>query len=123
MAAFILLLLLLPLPPPALALPEGPGCRLRCVGPAGVPLVPGVPGCRGGAAGACVGHCESSAAPSPRAVLAASRHLQTSRGRCCTMAQASKVLVTLRCPGRARRRFRTVSARSCRCDLCRLGRY
>ncbi|XP_062467270.1 glycoprotein hormone alpha-2 [Pezoporus occidentalis] len=117
MAAFLLLLLLL-LPPPAPALSEGPGCRLRWV-----PLVPGVPGCRGGAAGACVGHCESSAVPSPGAVLAASRHLQTSRGRCCTMARAHKVLVTLRCPGRSRRRLQTVSARSCRCDMCRQARY
>ncbi|XP_068024160.1 glycoprotein hormone alpha-2 [Melanerpes formicivorus] len=112
----LLLLLLLLLPPPARPQPEPPSCRLRWV-------QVGARGCRGGAAAACVGHCESSSFPSPHAVMAAARRPLTSRARCCTMAQATKVHVTLRCPGGVRRRLPTVSAASCRCDLCRLSRY
>ncbi|XP_074915526.1 glycoprotein hormone alpha-2 [Buteo buteo] len=118
MAAFLLLLLLLLLPP---VLPDRPppACRLQWV-----QVGPGASGCRGGAAAAaCVGHCESSAFPSPHAIMAASRRPRTSRARCCTIARVHKVWVTLRCPGGSRRRLQTVSAGACRCDMCRLSRY
>ncbi|XP_049648623.1 glycoprotein hormone alpha-2 [Accipiter gentilis] len=51
------------------------------------------------------------------------RRPRTSHARCCTIARAHKVWVTLRCPGGSRRRLQTVSAGACRCDMCRLSRY
>ncbi|XP_053908485.1 glycoprotein hormone alpha-2 [Cuculus canorus] len=112
MAALSLLvpLLLLLLPP---VRPEGPGCRLRWV-----QVGPGAGGCRGGSAGACVGHCESSAVPSPHG---APRPL-SARAQCCAMAAVRRVRVTLQCPG-GPRRLRTLSAASCRCDACTFARY
>ncbi|XP_054664351.1 glycoprotein hormone alpha-2 [Grus americana] len=113
----LLLLLLLLLPPPALPDRPAPACRLQWV-----QVGSGAGGCRGGGAAACVGHCESGAFPSPHAIMAASRHPRTSLAQCCTIARAHKVWVTLHCPG-GPRRLPTVSARACRCDMCRLSRY
>ncbi|XP_064593174.1 glycoprotein hormone alpha-2 [Zonotrichia leucophrys gambelii] len=118
----LLIFLILPLPPPAATETPGPGCRLRRVP---LPLPRGAERCRSGGVawlGACAGHCESSAGPAPLALLEAGGRSLLAQARCCTMEHVTRVQLTLRCPGGSRR-LRTVSATSCRCDLCRGGRY
>ncbi|XP_039909770.1 glycoprotein hormone alpha-2 [Hirundo rustica] len=121
-ARTVFLLLLLPALPPATPDTPGPDCRLRWVP---VPLPRGAGRCRTRdvtSLGACAGHCESRAGPAPRALLDAGGRPLLAEARCCTMEHVTRVQVTLRCPG-GTRRLRTVSAGSCRCDMCRLGRY
>ncbi|XP_048884605.1 membrane-anchored junction protein-like isoform X2 [Brienomyrus brachyistius] len=75
---------------------------------------------------ACVGHCESSAFPSRYAVLVASNftHNITSASRCCAISKDTKVKVRLDCPhGRHHDDIEILSARACRCDMCRKSRY
>ncbi|KAJ8255074.1 hypothetical protein GJAV_G00200640 [Gymnothorax javanicus] len=75
---------------------------------------------------ACVGYCESSAFPSRYSVLVASNftHNITSASRCCTISRTTKVKVRLDCPlGHHRDDIEILSARACRCDMCRRSRY
>ncbi|XP_035265340.1 glycoprotein hormone alpha-2 [Anguilla anguilla] len=75
---------------------------------------------------ACVGYCESSAFPSRYSVLAASNftHNITSASRCCTISKDTKVKVRLDCPrGRRHDNIEILTARACRCDMCRKSRY
>ncbi|XP_019711586.1 glycoprotein hormone alpha-2 isoform X1 [Hippocampus comes] len=83
--------------------------------------------CRGThLAHACVGYCESSAFPSRYSVLVASNftHNITSASRCCTIAKEAKVKVRLECPGgRHHDELEILTAKACRCDMCRTSRY
>ncbi|XP_028850508.1 glycoprotein hormone alpha-2 [Denticeps clupeoides] len=83
--------------------------------------------CRGThVAFACVGYCESSAFPSRYSVLLASNftHNVTSASRCCTISKDAKVKVRLDCPrGRRHDDIEILTARACRCDMCRKSRY
>lgn len=97
---------------------------------------------------ACVGYCESSAFPSRYAVLVASNftHNITSASRCCTISRDAKVRdpgrgggesgpvsqpyvslqvkVRLDCPrGRHHDEIEILTAKACRCDMCRKSRY
>ncbi|KAF6715863.1 Glycoprotein hormone alpha-2 [Oryzias melastigma] len=75
---------------------------------------------------ACVGYCESSAFPSRYSVLVASNftHNITSASRCCTISKDAKVKVRLDCPrGRHHDEIEILTARACRCDMCRKSRY
>ncbi|KPP57235.1 glycoprotein hormone alpha-2-like [Scleropages formosus] len=75
---------------------------------------------------ACVGYCESSAFPSRYSVLVASNftHNITSASRCCTISKDTKVKVRLDCPrGRHHDDIEILTARACRCDMCRKARY
>ncbi|RVE60580.1 hypothetical protein OJAV_G00182480 [Oryzias javanicus] len=102
---------------------------------------------------ACVGYCESSAFPSRYSVLVASNftHNITSASRCCTISKDAKVRkgrgaedpsyleasvmfcssslppqvkVRLDCPrGRHHDEIEILTARACRCDMCRKSRY
>uniref|UniRef100_A0A3Q0QT34 Glycoprotein hormones alpha chain n=1 Tax=Amphilophus citrinellus TaxID=61819 RepID=A0A3Q0QT34_AMPCI len=75
---------------------------------------------------ACVGYCESSAFPSRYSVLAASNftHNITSASRCCTISKDAKVKVRLDCPqGRHHDEIEILTAKACRCDMCRKSRY
>ncbi|XP_038643398.1 glycoprotein hormone alpha-2 [Scyliorhinus canicula] len=73
---------------------------------------------------ACVGYCESSAFPSKYSVLKASgfKHNITSVSQCCTISKMQKVRVRLSC-GNRREEIEIFTAKSCRCDMCRLSRY
>ncbi|XP_078064637.1 glycoprotein hormone alpha-2, partial [Mustelus asterias] len=73
---------------------------------------------------ACVGYCESSAFPSKYSVLTASgfKHNITSVSQCCTIRKMQKVRVRLFC-GPRREEIEIFTAKSCRCDMCRLSRY
>ncbi|KAL7375886.1 hypothetical protein ABVT39_026038 [Epinephelus coioides] len=75
---------------------------------------------------ACVGYCESSAFPSRYSVLVASNftHNITSASRCCTISKEAKVKVRLDCPrGRHHDEIEILTAKACRCDMCRKSRY
>ncbi|XP_038586567.1 glycoprotein hormone alpha-2 [Micropterus salmoides] len=75
---------------------------------------------------ACVGYCESSAFPSRYSVLVASNftHNITSTSRCCTISKDAKVKVRLDCPrGRHHDELEILTAKACRCDMCRKSRY
>ncbi|KAG9346464.1 hypothetical protein JZ751_006775 [Albula glossodonta] len=75
---------------------------------------------------ACVGYCESSAFPSRYSVLVASNftHNITSASRCCTISSDTKIKVRLDCPrGRHHNDIEILTARACRCDMCRKSRY
>ncbi|XP_008434137.1 glycoprotein hormone alpha-2 [Poecilia reticulata] len=75
---------------------------------------------------ACVGYCESSAFPSRYSVLVASNftHNITSTSRCCTISKDAKVKVRLDCPrGRHYDEIEILTAKACRCDMCRKSRY
>ncbi|KAL0969918.1 hypothetical protein UPYG_G00234510 [Umbra pygmaea] len=75
---------------------------------------------------ACVGYCESSAFPSRYSVLVASNftHNITSASRCCTISKDAKIKVRLDCPrGRHHDDIEILTARACRCDMCRKSRY
>ncbi|KAG8006239.1 Glycoprotein hormone alpha-2 [Nibea albiflora] len=75
---------------------------------------------------ACVGYCESSAFPSRYSVLVASNftHNITSASRCCTISKDAKVKVRLDCPrGRHHDEIEILTAKACRCDMCRKSRY
>uniref|UniRef100_A0A674PQM3 Glycoprotein hormones alpha chain n=1 Tax=Takifugu rubripes TaxID=31033 RepID=A0A674PQM3_TAKRU len=75
---------------------------------------------------ACVGYCESSAFPSRYSVLVASNftHNITSASRCCTISRDAKVKVRLDCPrGRHHDEIEILTAKACRCDMCRRSRY
>ncbi|XP_034020528.1 glycoprotein hormone alpha-2 [Thalassophryne amazonica] len=75
---------------------------------------------------ACVGYCESSAFPSRYSVLVASNftHNITSASRCCTITKDTKVKVRLDCPrGHHHDDIEILTARACRCDMCRKSRY
>ncbi|XP_042367912.1 glycoprotein hormone alpha-2 [Plectropomus leopardus] len=75
---------------------------------------------------ACVGYCESSAFPSRYSVLVASNftHNITSASRCCTISKEAKVKVRLDCPrGRHHDEIEILTAKVCRCDMCRKSRY
>ncbi|TNM93561.1 hypothetical protein fugu_001737 [Takifugu bimaculatus] len=75
---------------------------------------------------ACVGYCESSAFPSRYSVLVASNftHNITSASRCCTISRDAKVKVRLDCPrGRHHDEMEILTAKACRCDMCRRSRY
>lgn len=99
---------------------------------------------------ACVGYCESSAFPSRYSVLVASNftHNITSTSRCCTITRDAKVRervgvcvcsgyglvsprdlslqvkVRLDCPrGRTHDEIEILTAKACRCDMCRKSRY
>uniref|UniRef100_A0A8C5E768 Glycoprotein hormone alpha-2 n=2 Tax=Gouania willdenowi TaxID=441366 RepID=A0A8C5E768_GOUWI len=75
---------------------------------------------------ACVGYCESSAFPSRYSVLVASNftHNITSASRCCTISKEAKVKVRLDCPqGRHHNEIEILTAKACRCDMCRKSRY
>ncbi|XP_030635080.1 glycoprotein hormone alpha-2 [Chanos chanos] len=75
---------------------------------------------------ACVGYCESSAFPSRYSVLVASNftHNITSVSRCCTISKDAKVKVRLTCPRRHHHEeIEILTARACRCDMCRKSRY
>ncbi|XP_034413681.1 glycoprotein hormone alpha-2 [Cyclopterus lumpus] len=75
---------------------------------------------------ACVGYCESSAFPSRYSVLVASNftHNITSASRCCTISRDAKVKVRLDCPrGRHHDEIEILTAKACRCDMCRKSRY
>lgn len=99
---------------------------------------------------ACVGYCESSAFPSRYSVLVASNftHNITSASRCCTISRDAKVRepdaaggawesgpvsqryvslqvkVRLDCPrGRHHDEIEILTAKACRCDMCRKSRY
>ncbi|XP_033992435.1 glycoprotein hormone alpha-2, partial [Trematomus bernacchii] len=75
---------------------------------------------------ACVGYCESSAFPSRYSVLVASNftHNITSASRCCTISKDAKVKVRLDCPrGRHHEEIEILTAKACRCDMCRKSRY
>ncbi|CAI5668529.1 unnamed protein product [Oreochromis niloticus] len=75
---------------------------------------------------ACVGYCESSAFPSRYSVLVASNftHNITSTSRCCTISKDAKVKVRLDCPqGRHHDEIEILTAKACRCDMCRKSRY
>uniref|UniRef100_A0A3B5BAQ9 Glycoprotein hormones alpha chain n=1 Tax=Stegastes partitus TaxID=144197 RepID=A0A3B5BAQ9_9TELE len=75
---------------------------------------------------ACVGYCESSAFPSRYSVLVASNftHNITSVSRCCTISKDAKVKVRLDCPrGRHHDEIEILTAKACRCDMCRKSRY
>ncbi|XP_077355427.1 glycoprotein hormone alpha-2-like isoform X3 [Festucalex cinctus] len=103
----------------------GPGCHLH---PFNVSIRSDRRGtCRGShLAHACVGYCESSAFPSRYSVLLASNftHNVTSAARCCTIAKEAKVKVRLECPGGRRHdELEILTAKACRCDMCRTSRY
>ncbi|KAF3697644.1 Glycoprotein hormone alpha-2 [Channa argus] len=75
---------------------------------------------------ACVGYCESSAFPSRYSVLVASNftHNITSASQCCTISKDAKVKVRLDCPlGRHHDEIEILTAKACRCDMCRKSRY
>lgn len=97
---------------------------------------------------ACVGYCESSAFPSRYSVLLASNftHNITSASRCCTISRdakvrvcgggggrpvwshrvnvSSQVKVRLDCPrSRHYDEMEILTAKACRCDMCRKSRY
>lgn len=98
---------------------------------------------------ACVGYCESSAFPSRYSVLLASNftHNITSASRCCTISRdakvrvcvggretclvlshsvdaSSQVKVRLDCPrSRHHDEMEILTAKACRCDMCRRSRY
>ncbi|CAG5929338.1 unnamed protein product [Menidia menidia] len=75
---------------------------------------------------ACVGYCESSAFPSRYSVLVASNftHNITSASRCCTISKDAKIKVRLDCPrGRHHDEIEILTAKACRCDMCRKSRY
>uniref|UniRef100_A0A8C6M069 GTH-alpha n=1 Tax=Nothobranchius furzeri TaxID=105023 RepID=A0A8C6M069_NOTFU len=75
---------------------------------------------------ACVGYCESSAFPSRYSVLVASNftHNITSASQCCTISREAKVKVRLDCPqGRHHDEIEILTAKACRCDMCRKSRY
>lgn len=100
---------------------------------------------------ACVGYCESSAFPSRYSVLLASNftHNITSASRCCTISRdakvrvvwgrgegggrpvwshsvdvSSQVKVRLDCPrSRYHDEVEILTAKACRCDMCRKSRY
>nr|XP_033961677.1 glycoprotein hormone alpha-2 [Pseudochaenichthys georgianus] len=75
---------------------------------------------------ACVGYCESSAFPSRYSVLVASNftHNITSASRCCTISKDAKVKVRLDCPrGRRHEEIEILTAKACRCDMCRKSSY
>ncbi|MEQ2201579.1 hypothetical protein XENOCAPTIV_014574 [Xenoophorus captivus] len=89
---------------------------------------------------ACVGYCESSAFPSRYSVLVASNftHNITSASRCCTISKDAKVRIVffllpqprsvvkvrLDCPrGRHYDEIEILTAKACRCDMCRKSRY
>ncbi|XP_061089425.1 glycoprotein hormone alpha-2 [Conger conger] len=103
----------------------GPGCHLF---PFNVTIRSDLRGtCRGTyTVHACVGYCESSAFPSRYSVLVASNftHNITSASRCCTISRDTKVKVRLDCPrGRRHDDIEILTARACRCDMCRKSRY
>ncbi|XP_061816399.2 glycoprotein hormone alpha-2 [Nerophis lumbriciformis] len=83
--------------------------------------------CRGThLAHACVGYCESSAFPSRYSVLVASNftHNVTSTSQCCTISREAKVKVRLECPGgRHHDELEILTAKACRCDMCRSSRH
>ncbi|XP_061767864.1 glycoprotein hormone alpha-2 [Nerophis ophidion] len=75
---------------------------------------------------ACVGYCESSAFPSRYSVLVASNftHNVTSTSQCCTISREAKVKVRLECPGgRHHDELEILTAKACRCDMCRSSRH
>ncbi|XP_077444971.1 glycoprotein hormone alpha-2 isoform X4 [Stigmatopora argus] len=75
---------------------------------------------------ACVGYCESGAFPSRYSVLAASNFTRnvTSASSCCTIGEEAKVKVRLECPGgRSHDDLEMVTAKACRCAMCRASRY
>ncbi|XP_041634721.1 glycoprotein hormone alpha-2 [Cheilinus undulatus] len=74
---------------------------------------------------ACVGYCESSAFPSRYSVLVASNftHNITSASRCCTISKDAKIKVRLDCPRGRHEEMEILTAKACRCDMCRKSRY
>eukprot|EP00062_Callorhinchus_milii_P027705 gi/632991332/ref/XP_007884578.1/ PREDICTED: glycoprotein hormone alpha-2 [Callorhinchus milii] len=103
--------------------PLGPGCHLY---PFNVTIRSDRRGtCQGmQSISACVGYCESSAFPSKYSVLLASNFKRniTSVSQCCTINKMQKVRVKLFC-GARKEEVDIFTARSCRCDMCRLSRY
>ncbi|XP_070622377.1 glycoprotein hormone alpha-2 [Erythrolamprus reginae] len=82
--------------------------------------------CRGTRAiQACVGYCESSAFPSKYSVLLASsfQHNITSVSQCCTISHLQTVKLRLRCHLGLQKTVDIFTAKTCRCDVCRLSRY
>ncbi|XP_066574036.1 glycoprotein hormone alpha-2 [Amia ocellicauda] len=120
------ILLLLLLPPSGWSYEAlGPGCHLY---PFNVTIRSDRRGtCRGTqVVHACVGYCESSAFPSRYSVLLASNFTRniTSASRCCTISKDMRVKVRLDCPhGRHHDDIEILTARACRCDMCRKSRY
>uniref|UniRef100_H3D8J6 GTH-alpha n=1 Tax=Tetraodon nigroviridis TaxID=99883 RepID=H3D8J6_TETNG len=77
---------------------------------------------------ACVGYCESSAFPSRYSVLLASNftHNITSASRCCTISRDAKVrskFAWTAPEGATNEEMEILTARACRCDMCRKSRY
>ncbi|GLD53634.1 glycoprotein hormone alpha-2 [Lates japonicus] len=51
-------------------------------------------------------------------------HNITSASRCCTISKDAKVKVRLDCPrGRHHDEIEILTAKACRCDMCRKSRY
>ncbi|KAG9274287.1 glycoprotein hormone alpha-2 [Astyanax mexicanus] len=102
-----------------------PGCRLY---PFNVTIRSDQQGtCRGAhMVYACVGYCESSAFPSRYSVMLESNFTRniTSASRCCTISKLTKVKLRVECPGGFHHdNIEILSARACRCDMCRKSRY